>query len=209
MNIILDDKPISVHSKDWNSFEQFCHSCSDQIPTGRVIKGVSLDGVEVDCANPPKPNEFLNARTAVITSCLLEDLLQNVLQYQSETANNLSKEVMQLSTDCLIDLPRQTFEKWQGALDSLKSLIKFIPHFLTLQGLNDPTFEEISELELTERIQSIQESVDVARRGFESQDIVLFSDTLEMQIVPWLKEHAKYADKYLNSLKEIECRKDS
>jgi hypothetical protein len=200
MNILVDDKPLVLESQSWQSFEEFCSTCSKQLmPEGRVIRAVSVDGEEVNCNVPPSENNLRSAKEIAIRTCLFEELVHLALEYQTTLSKNGAKEVLQLSTDCLIDLPKQTFDRWNAVLDSLKSLVRFVPQFLAFEYLIDPKSlnSDTTEAMLTERITRLQQAVEVSRKALEAQDIVLFSDTLELQFLPWLKEHEAMSAKYL------------
>jgi hypothetical protein len=202
MNILVDDKPLVLESHNWQSFEEFCSTCSKQLmPEGRVIRAVSVDGEEVNCNVPPSENNLRSAKEIAIRTCLFEELVQLALEYQTTLSKNGAKEVLQLSTDCLIDLPKQTFDRWNAVLDSLKSLVRFVPQFLAFEYLIDPQSlnSDTTEAMLTERITRLQQAVEVSRKALEAQDIVLFSDTLELQFLPWLKEHEAMSAKYLGA----------
>jgi hypothetical protein len=203
MNIILDDKPFVLEPKDWQSFEEFCNSCAEKLmPQGRVIRAVSVDGNEVNCSTPPSTSALRGAQKIVITTCVFEELIHTALKYQHDLAQNTAKEVLQLSTDCLIDLPEQTCERWSSVLNSFKSMISFIPQFPNFTPLTNPTIPEASEESLTHQIHLVQEAVDVSRKALEAQDIVLFSDTLELRFIPWVKDHEKIAKKFLDALNQ-------
>lgn len=191
MDLYLDGQPLALtENPDFKSFEELCTTCSTRLKSsGRAIRTVRMDGVEVDCNNPPSIYELMSAERVEIGSCLLAELVHVALRYQQETAQSLADKIMELSTDCLIELPQETFEKWRSALESLKSLIGFIPHFYVIQSSAGVAVDEALETTLTNRIHTIQNAVDEARCALDAQDIVQFSDILELRMVPWLREH--------------------
>jgi hypothetical protein len=110
------------------------------------------------------------------------------------------EKISQLSTDCLIEQLRDTFNIWKAVLEEIKSLVGFVPKFIAIQPLATSPFEEVSEEYLMKQIVGIQETVDASRKALEAQDVVLFSDTLELKIVPWLKEHERLSQKLIDVL---------
>lgn len=204
MNLILDGKPITIpESTEWTSFAALCKGCSDHLSAqDRAIQNIRLDGQEVDHSSPPTDETFLESKKIEITSCLLNDLIQSALQQQYEITNQLHEDFLNFSSDCLLHLPHEGFEKWKNLLQPLKLLVSFIPSILSLNHLFKPSLEEISEETLLARIEQIQETVDGARKAMETQDIVLFSDTLELKIVPWLATYKELISHLIAALKQ-------
>jgi len=197
MKLFLDGKKASFpKGRDWANFEEFCDLCAASIlPEKRVLQAVRMDGKEVDCNAPPLKSDFSDAGRVDLDSCSIEDLALSALQQQQEIASALAEEALELSSDCLIKLPREVLEPWRSILESLKPLVGFIPRFIWVEaqaGLPQPEF---SEEILTARIKEIQDIVDAARRSLEALDIVLFSDTLELRMVPWLNAHKKILER--------------
>ncbi len=190
-DIFIDGKPLAISQPAaLDSFEEFCRHCSASLHhDGRAIRAVHVDGVEVNCATPPPLYQLRQARRIEVSSCLLEELLQAALDQQTTSARNLAREVAVLSTDCLVQMPQETFEKWRNVLESLKSIIGFIPKFFQMAPLSPSLATSLDEEVLTNSIQEIKDAVDTSRRALETQDIVQFSDTLELRILPWLKKH--------------------
>jgi hypothetical protein len=197
LDLYIDGQPLTLpENSDFRNFADFCSTCSTHLEaTGRAIQSVHMDGVEVDCSNPPSVYRLMMAKRVEVNSCLLAELVLTALQSQRESARTLADKILDLSTDCLIELPQETFEKWHSALETLKPLIGFIPHFYSIQGMSGGVIGDGLESALMGRIQTIQEAVDEARSAMDKQDIVQFSDILELQIVPWLKEHADACQK--------------
>jgi len=210
MDLYLDGNLLQLpKSSIWSSFEEFCRVCSTHLqPQGRAIQIVRMDGSEVDCTTPPSAKAFLAARRVEVTSCILEELIHAVLQQQKEAAHTLIEKVMELSTDCLIELPQEVFNDWRDVLESLKPLVGFIPKFLLVHALANPPPPEISEAHLSKHIQEIKEMVEASRQAMEVQDIVLFSDTLELRIVPWLKEHQNVCQKLMEPISQQKQTQD-
>ncbi|MDD2710028.1 MAG: hypothetical protein PHV34_18760 [Verrucomicrobiae bacterium] len=204
MELYLDGNPLTLaDSCDWTCFKAFCAACSAHLePSGRVIHSISLDGKEVDCANPPTVNEILTSQKVEINSCLLKELVERSLHQQYDAATSLAAKFQDLSTDCLIDLPTEIFAKWKSGLETLKSLIGFIPHFVSLEALFNVSLPEFQESVLAKRIEDVQNAVDEARKALDNQDVVQFSDVLELKLSVWTKEHAALAEKLLHSKKD-------
>jgi hypothetical protein len=202
MNLLIDGNPSSLPGfQNGLGFEAFCQACGEQMSAeGRAIQSVRVNEVEVDCANPPSDLNFSTASSVEVVSCPVEELVVVVLRHQMETARSLADEAMELSTDCLIELPQNVFKDWQSVLESLKALLHFTPKLLMIQAMIGVEDERFSEANLTARIQDIQNAVDTGRQSLESLDVVVFSDTLELKMVPWLKEHAALAEKLLQDL---------
>lgn len=210
MNLYLDGKPLELpESLDCENFEDFCQICSKRLHIeDRAIHSIHLDGKEVDCTTLPSDHSFLNAQKIEIMSCLLKDLVLTVLQAQEKSAQDLAGKVMELSTNCLIESPRETFDCWKNILEILKSLVGFIPKFLAIQPLLSDAEIELTETDLTNRIQEIQEFVDTCRKALDSQDIVQFSDVLELRIVPWLKSHADLSQKLSETTQRLRAHSE-
>ncbi|MBI4026700.1 MAG: hypothetical protein HY360_17080 [Verrucomicrobia bacterium] len=202
MNLFIDDKPATPpDSLDGAGFEAFCQFCGDHLLTGgRAIQSVRMDGKDVDCVNPPSDLAFSAAERVEVTTCPVEELVLVVLRHQAESACALGDEAMELSTDCLIELPQDVLKDWRSVLESLKPLLQFTPKLLMIQAMTGVEDEKFSEANLTARILDIQNAVDTARQSLESLDVVVFSDTLELKIVPWLKEHGAFAEKLLQTI---------
>jgi hypothetical protein len=62
------------------------------------------------------------------------------------------EKISRLSTDCLIEQLRDTFNVWKAALAEIKSLVSFVPKFMAIQPLANSRFEEVSEDYLMKQI---------------------------------------------------------
>ena len=202
MDLYLDGQPLVLaETTDFKSFEELCSKCSNHLQEdGRAIRAISMDGVEVDCNNPPSVYELMSAKRVEISSCLLNELVGAALRHQHETAQPLVARVMDLSTDCLIEMPQETFGKWKEVLESLKALVGFTPHFFAIQSAVHGTAEEGFESALMTHGRAIPDTVDDARRALDAQDIVQFSDILELRIVAWLKKHVELCQQVAGGL---------
>jgi len=196
-SLYLDGKPFQVtETSTWKTFEDICSFYSDHLnPEGRAILRVTMDGIEVDCSTPPSHGHLQAVKKIEVESCLFEDLIKITLDDQIKTTQSLSATILELSTDCLIQTPLDTFENWKKALETLKALVGFVPKFFSLQPFANPIPDEVNEENLTKHIHNIQEAVEISRKAWEIQDVVLFSDTLELNIVGWLKTHEAIAQK--------------
>jgi hypothetical protein len=190
LDIYLDGKPFELPATSvWQNFEEFCRICATHMENqGLAIRHIYVDGVEIDCSRPPESSALQTARKIEVTTCLLEDLLSLALTHQLDTTRSLIRQLTDLSTDCLIQLPQESFDKWKAALESLKGVVSFIPRIFVIQPLLEAPDETLSEQNLLAKIRQIQTHVDTSRRALEVQDIVQFSDTLELQIIPWAKD---------------------
>jgi hypothetical protein len=197
----LDGKPLPEStSSTWQTFEEICTIYSNHLhEKGRAILAVRLDGIEIDCSTPPSESSLREAKKIEVESCLFEDLLLITLNCEIKKARELSNEVLELSTDCLILTPQETFVQWKEALETVKSLIGFVPKMFSMQPFATP-LPEVSEEYLTKHIHEIQEVVEICRKAWDIQDVVVFSDTLEIRIVSWLKSHVTIAEKLKNNI---------
>ncbi len=201
-DLFIDGMPLIFNELSISeNFESFCRFCSTHLQEkGRAIRAVHVDGIEVNCSTPPAVQFLRQARRIEVSSCLVEELLKSALDQQAAEARNLAREVAVLSTDCLIQTPRETFDKWRAVLENLKSTVGFIPKFVFMKPLAPSIAASFEENSLADRIQEIQEAVETSRRALESQDVVQFSDTLELRIVAWLKQHETLAQTVADSL---------
>jgi hypothetical protein len=201
-SLYLDGKPFeSSEATPWTTFEEICISYTNHLHNqGRAILSVKLDGIEIDCSTPPTQSSLFAAKKIEVESCLFEELIQHTLKYHVKLSEGLSQTMLELSTDCLIQTPQETFAQWKDALETLKSLVGFIPKFFSLQPFATPAPDEVTEEYLTKHIHNIQDTVEVCRKAWDVQDVVLFSDTVELRIGTWLKSHINIADKLLQSI---------
>lgn len=118
----------------------------------------------------------------------------SILMAQISRADALSISVRDLSVDCLIELPSEFFPTWKNILETLKSMVGIIPLFYIM---DDEKKRIITEDYLMEKIASIEEIVDSARKSLEAQDIVQFSDVLELQMIPWITKFSEIPKKLI------------
>lgn len=197
-SFFLDGKPLVDSSKftTWQTFEEICNIYTSHLhESGRAILSIRMDGVEIDCAVPPTETSLRSVKKIEVESCLFEELVVMTLGQISKTALAVSDDVLELSTDCLILTPVETFEKWKTVLEEIKSQVGYVPKFFAMHPFSNPVPEETTEEHLTAHIQEIQHLVDFCRKAWDIQDVVNFSDTLELKIVGWLKKQAAIADK--------------
>jgi hypothetical protein len=201
-DLYLDGKLLEPsQTMTWKTFEDLCTFYEDHLNSdGRAIRAVKLDGIEVNYKIPPTVSALQQVKRVEVDSWLMEELVQAALSHQITVSNQAVEQVLALSTDCLIETPQETFNDWKEILETLKELVGFTPRFFSVLPLAQVQIPEINEETLTRHIHEIQEAVDMSRRALESQDIVMFSDTLELRIVQWLRGNIRFAQKLIDGI---------
>jgi hypothetical protein len=202
VDLYLDGKLLEPsQAMTWKTFEDLCTFYEDHLNSdGRAIRAVKLDGIEVNYKIPPTVSALQQVKRVEVDSWLMEELVQAALSHQITVSNQAVERVLALSTDCLIETPQETFNDWKEILETLKELVGFTPRFFSVLPLAQVQIPEINEETLTRHIHEIQEAVDMSRRALESQDIVMFSDTLELRIVQWLRGNIRFAQKLIDGI---------
>jgi hypothetical protein len=202
VDLYLDGKLLEPsQAMTWKTFEDLCTFYEDHLNSdGRAIRAVKLDGIEVNYKITPTVSALQQVKRVEVDSWLMEELVQAALSHQITVSNQAVERVLALSTDCLIETPQETFNDWKEILETLKELVGFTPRFFSVLPLAQVQIPEINEETLTRHIHEIQEAVDMSRRALESQDIVMFSDTLELRIVQWLRGNIRFAQKLIDGI---------
>jgi hypothetical protein len=189
MKIIIDSEEIQIpQAEQATTFMEACKSIAAWLLLRqRSIKLCEIDGKalhsleEADLA-------YKTGKQLEVASLPLLSAIQDALTLNLNQLRVLESKCENLVTDALLAEPEDIAQQWENLCTSLREMLKFIPqiaYLLTEEELNHLTDE--TYLNLTKIMQDISEYLPKA-------DVVMFSDILELRLLPWLKSLREFTE---------------
>jgi len=180
MILTIDSESIDFPSLPGETFQEYYERVADLLlKKNRCIGSCRIDGAEVATIEEGTPL-FLNASAMTIESVSVRVALQANIALQCNTMRRIEEACEGLVTDSLLAEPKQVAASWQSLCEEIKSILTFIPRLGML--LTDEQVDALIEGRLKELNAAMTEIAGFLGKG----DVVGFSDTLEMKLLPWV-----------------------
>lgn len=186
MKLIIDSKPVDIPAAESQSFRELCTGVMDWLlPKRRSIATCKFDGQPIHSVEQAD-NVLSHASTCEIESVPFEIALQSALALQCNYLGEIEQQCDKLVTESLLADPNDIVKLWREICENLKQQIAFIPQLGTI--LSE---EQVDHL-IASRMENFNATMKGAAAALSTADVVQFSDILELQLVPWLKQYREF-----------------
>jgi hypothetical protein len=197
MKILIDDTPLETPAPFPRTFHEFC----EQIMEVLLAQNLSIGTCEFDGTVVASLEEahdlFGRSEVCRIASIPLTAALEAALQLKCEEGLRLEKQCEDLVTRSLLGEPREIAELWQSICQEIKAQVGFLPRLTGL--LTDAEVDTLVDLQLKD-LAKVMHSL---HHAFNNADTLEISDTLELKLLPWLRQLRAYMESCLKLAKTL------
>jgi hypothetical protein len=182
MKILIDNDPLSEELKLSPTFPEFC----EQIMGILLVRNRSIGTCEIDGTTVHNIEEadelFPTAKVCKIASIPLAVALEATLVSRVAEARRLERESQDMVTQVLLGEPQEIATRWQKICEELKAQVGFLPRLTGL--LTEAQVTELVDRELKE----LSRVMHALHAAFNKGDTLEISDSIELRLVPWLRQ---------------------
>ncbi|HEY8966186.1 MAG TPA: hypothetical protein VIM58_07075 [Candidatus Methylacidiphilales bacterium] len=180
MTLTIDSETVDFPPKPGEAFAEYYERIADHLlDKHRCIGTCRIDGKEVPTLDEGAAL-FAGASTIEIDSVSVRVALQANIALQCNAMRKIEDACETLVTDALLAEPKQVANSWQDLCQEIKGVLDFIPRLGVL--LSDEQVDSLVDGRLKELNGIMTEISGFLGKG----DVVGFSDTLEMKLLPWV-----------------------
>jgi len=197
MKILIDNNPLEQDFVLPKSFTEFC----EQIMGVLLARNLSIGSCEFDgtVVNNLDDAHALYARSEIckISSIPLAVALEAALEQKVRDAQKLEGQCENLVTQALLGEPAEIAAAWHGICEEIKAQIGFLPRLTGL--LTDAQVNNLVDRQLQE-LGKVMHSLHAA---FNAGDTLEISDSLELRLLPWLRQLRSFMETCLTLVKNL------
>jgi hypothetical protein len=197
MKILIDNRPLEKEFVLPKSFTEFC----EQMMGVLLARNLSIGSCEFDGTIVQNLEEAhdLYARSEIcrISSIPLAVALEVALGQKINDARKLESECEQLVTQCLLAEPAEIATRWHAICEEIKAQIGFLPR---LSGLL--TEAQVNQL-VDRQLQDLGKVMHGLHAAFNAADTLEISDSLELRLLPWLRQLRGFMESCLILVKNL------
>jgi hypothetical protein len=197
MKILIDDSPIEQEIALPKSFPEFC----EQMMGVLLARNLSIGSCEFDgtVVNSIEEAHDLYGRSQIcrIVSIPLAAALEAALLEKIRDAERLEEECEGLVTQALLGEPAEIAVRWHDICEEIKAQLGFLPR---LSGLL--TDAQINHL-VDRQLQELGKVMHALHAAFDAGDTLEISDSLELRLLPWLRQLRGFIESCLTLVKNL------
>ena len=197
MKILIDNNPLEQKLPASQSFSEFCQ----QIMEILLVRNLSIGSCEFDgtVVNTLEEAHDLFSRCEVcrIASIPLAVALEGALRDKCRDARQLEEECEALVTQVLLGAPTEIVIRWQSICEDIKSQIGFLPR---LSGL---LTDAQVRLLVDRQFKDLSKVMHALHAAFNNGDTLEISDSIELRLLPWLRQLRALMENCLQLVKNI------
>ena len=197
MKILIDNNPLEQEFVLPKSFPEFCEQMMGML----LARNLSIGSCEFDgtIVNNLDDAHALYARSEIckISSIPLAVALEAALEQKVRDAQKLEGECENLVTQALLGEPAEIAACWHGICEEIKAQIGFLPRLSGL--LTDAQVNNLVDRQLQE-LGKVMHSLHAA---FNAGDTLEISDSIELRLLPWLRELREFTENCLAIVKKL------
>lgn len=197
MKLIIDSEKVEITSETAHSLDAVCREVMNLLlPKNRSIASCAIDGKLYGTISEAA-NAFQQARSVEFTSMPLKNAL--IAMGQDHLVELALAEQMceTLVTDSLLAEPEEIVRQWSDLCNKIKERIGVMGRL----GVALPE-DEINIL-VDQYYAALNSAMENLAEVFSKGDIVGFSDALETQLLPWLKDIQVFSKKITTNLEAL------
>jgi hypothetical protein len=197
MKILIDNSPLEKDFSAPKSFPEFC----EQMMGVLLARNLSIGSCEFDgtVVNTLEQAHDLYERCEVckIVSIPLAVALEAALETKLNDARKLEAECESLVTQALLAEPSEIAARWHTICDEIKAQLGFLPR---LSGLLSES--QINHL-VDRQLQELGKVMHALHAAFNAGDTLEISDSIELRLLPWLRELREFTENCLAIVKKL------
>ncbi len=197
MKILIDNNPLEQNFVLPKSFPEFC----EQMMSVLLAKNLSIGSCEFDGTIVHNLDEahdlYTRSEICKINSIPLAVALEAALAEKVRDALALETKCEGLVTQALLGEPSEIAACWHGICEEIKAQIGFLPR---LSGLL--TDEQVNHL-VDRQLQELGKVMHALHAAFNAGDTVEISDSLELRLLPWLRQLRAFMESCLTLAKTL------
>ena len=197
MKILIDNNPMEQEFVLPKSFPEFC----EQMMGVLLARNLSIGSCEFDgtVVNNLDDAHALYAGSEIckINSIPLAVALEAALVQKVNDAVVLEAKCENLVTQALLGEPAEIAACWHSICEEIKAQIGFLPR---LSGLL--TDEQVNNL-VDRQLQELGRVMHALHAAFNSADTLEISDSLELRLLPWLRQLRGFMETSLTLVKSL------
>jgi hypothetical protein len=197
MKILIDNDPLSDELNLPSTFPEFCDQIMGILLTrNRSIGSCEIDGTTV--CNVAEADQLISTgKICKIASIPLAVALEATLVSRVADARRLEQECSDMVTQVLLGEPQEIATRWEKICDELKAQIGFLPR---LGGLLTET--QVNEL-VDRELKELSRVMQTLHASFNKGDTLEISDSIELRLLPWLRQLRALQEKCLDLVKTL------
>jgi hypothetical protein len=197
MKILIDNSPMEQDFVLPKSFPEFCEQMMGMLLTRNLsIGSCEFDGTLVSNLDEARD---LYARSEIcrINSIPLVVALEAALEQKVQDARKLESECENLVTQSLLGEPAEIAACWHAICEEIKAQIGFLPRLTGL--LSDTQVNHLVDRQLHE----LGKVMHTLHAAFNAGDTLEISDSLELRLLPWLRQLRGFMENCLALVKNL------
>jgi hypothetical protein len=197
MKILIDNSPLEEKLAVPKSFPEFCERIMDILLARNLsIGSCEFDGTVVSTLEEAH-DLFQRSETCKIASIPLAVALEAALAHKCSDARRLEGECEVLVTQALLGEPNEIAQRWQAICEEIKAQVGFLPRLSGL--LTDAQVNQLVDRQLKD-LSKVMHSLHAA---FNNADTLEISDSIELQLLPWLRQLRAFMENCLQLVKTL------
>jgi hypothetical protein len=197
MKILIDDSPLEEKLPVPQSFPEFCERIREIL----LARNLSIGSCEFDgkvVGNLEEAHDlFPHCEVCKIASVPLAVALESALRHKCADGRRLECECESLVTQALLGEPLEVAFRWQAICEEIKAQVEFLPR---LSGLL--TDVQVSQL-VDRQLKDLGEVMHALHAAFNNGDTLKISDSIELQLLPWLRQLRALMENCLQLVKTL------
>jgi hypothetical protein len=197
MKILIDNETAPAELPPARNFPEFCqHVMALLLSRNLSIGTCELDGVVINNLDEAE-RLFASCKTCRIVTIPLAAAFEATLTATCEDAKDLEEDCQEMVTQVLLGDPSDIAARWHSICDDIKALVGYIPRLSGL--LTEKQLDELVNRELKE-LSKIMLSLHAS---FNKGDSLEISDSVELKLLPWLRQLRAFFDNCLVMAKTL------
>lgn len=197
MKILIDNNPLEEKIPDTTNFPEFC----GQIMSILLTRNLSIGSCEIDGTVVSSLEEahdlFSRCETCKIISIPLAVAMETSLAQKCRDAKRLEDECESLVTQALLGEPTEIIVRWQSICEEIKAQVGFLPR---LSGLL--TEGQVNHL-VDRQLKDLGKVMHALHAAFNTADTLEISDSIELRLLPWLRQLRAFMENCLELIKTL------
>jgi hypothetical protein len=197
MKILIDNDPLPEELPAIATFSEFCEKIMGLLLTRNLSIGTcEIDGRVV--SNLAEADQlFSDCKVCKIASVPLAVALETALASKCQDAVRLEKECQDMVTQVLLGEPVEIANRWRSICDEIKAQVGFLPR---LSGLL--TQAQVTQL-VDRELKELGRVMHALHAAFNNADTLEISDSIELRLLPWLRQLRSFLDNCLQLVKTL------
>jgi hypothetical protein len=145
-----------------------------------AIGSCKLDGKPIDSMEEGD-RRFGSESLIEVESLPLVAALQAIISLRCNQLRKIETECEALVTESLVGEPTSVLETWQKICEGIKSQVGYLPQIGAL------LLDDQVEKTVVAHLNDLNKIMNSCAQALSAGDVVTFSDTLELMLIPWLR----------------------